>query len=240
MSHYYHRTVRDPTINRFIDHRTGEVLPEGQKTNCNDESELAATCKLVWPWVRRIIALFLFFQTFAFVSFMFEESLQTTGFAIKASLDAGDLDAARNARDNYQRILWKAQSWQHSLGRLAFLSNGGYTAYFDIAATQYLAANEAQIRTATPRTMRVWIGKGSSKCEVMSTSAKGHCQIIGRNIVQGWPLTKEGGKPERFAVFGGSVPTNVLGWELRGRAWLNGKDPYEAYPPGSVPGDEFP
>ena len=82
---------------------------------------------------------FLFAQSMAFVAFMYEEALQTTGFAVRAAIQAGDAPTAFAAIERYEEIMKGAQKFQRSVGWVAIWSHQAYTMYFGVAAPSQLS-----------------------------------------------------------------------------------------------------
>ncbi len=82
-------------------------------------------------------------QTLGFVSFIYEESLQASGFAARAAIDARDVTIALDCVRSFKDLVYRAQAFQRRYGCLAFWSNGAYETYFYVAAPHQLLAMHA-------------------------------------------------------------------------------------------------
>jgi len=164
-------------------------------------------------WARRIGTTILLLQSMAFVSFMWEESLQTTGFACKAAMDAKHEPTATAAVAQYASIMGKAQSWQSNVGWLGLWAHRAYYAYFYLAAPSQLQSFKARQQQLwpvdrTPAKEDTWAGAQANRPNVEAA-------IVGERI----------------------DPRHPQAWEARGKAALAGYDPWLKWPLGSIPGD---
>jgi hypothetical protein len=153
-------------------------------------------------------------QSLAFVSFMWEESLQTAGFACKAAMDAKHEPTATAAVAQYASIMGKAQQWQSHVGWLGLWAHSSYYAYFYLAAPTQLQSFKARQQQLWPvdRTLvkeDTWGGAQANRRGVQA-------EIVGKKV----------------------DPMHPQAWAARGAAALAGFDPWLRWPMGSIPGDE--
>lgn len=95
-------------------------------------------------WIAGAIIAFL--QAPGFVSFIWEETLQSQGYAVKIALDAKDCDVARDCLKRFKASRSTASWWQSHVGWLCLWMHASYSAYFDSAAVAQVAAYESMIQ----------------------------------------------------------------------------------------------
>lgn len=88
--------------------------------------------------------LVLVLQIFAFTSFIYEESLQASGFAVRSSMVARDPDMAKFALISHNALRNQALRWQKRYGWVAFWCHGAYMSYFERAAGTQIAGYYAE------------------------------------------------------------------------------------------------
>lgn len=88
----------------------------------------------VVKFIAFLIAPLIIGQALAFGSFIYEESLQAAGFAIRGAMLAEDAVIAYAATKNFETVMLQAQNFQNHFGFFAFWTDGAYRAYFFRAA----------------------------------------------------------------------------------------------------------
>jgi hypothetical protein len=83
-------------------------------------------------------------QSLAFASFIYEESLQVAGFAVRTAIDSGDQAVAAAAMTTFEECILRAQAFQKRIGCLAFWAHDAYHQYFYAAAPQQLLSYYVQ------------------------------------------------------------------------------------------------
>jgi hypothetical protein len=73
-------------------------------------------------------------QSVAFVSFVYEEALQSHSMAIMMSFQGRDPTITFAEVEQFEKLLRQAQRWQKDWGKYAFWVNDAYIAYFGQAA----------------------------------------------------------------------------------------------------------
>jgi len=122
-----------------------------QKWGASDVACEPTALEIAKRWLRgvytgmKFMALIVFVaQIAAFTSFMYEEALQTAGFAARAAIEARDEAIAREAVAAYLDLMYRARAWQDRVGKIAFWSDGAYRAYFWTAAEHQVAGHYAK------------------------------------------------------------------------------------------------
>ncbi len=112
--------MRQVTPHDFIEHNAP----------LTDAAAAKARTRQILRYLAWIAIPFFLCQALAFVSFIYEESLQAAGFGCRAALMAEDTTLAREAVKNFEYVMQQAQWFQDHIGYLAFWSHGAYRTYF--------------------------------------------------------------------------------------------------------------
>ena len=107
-------------------------------------NSVKTTTGIVMRAIIFISAPFVIAEAMAFGSFIFEEALQASGFAVRSGLLANDFVVTVAAVRNFQKVKRNAQFYQSWLGCFAFWTHSAYCAYFYQAAEAQLAGFYAE------------------------------------------------------------------------------------------------
>lgn len=100
----------------------------------------------LWSGLKWVASILVICQAVSFVSFIWEEALQSQGFATKCAIDARAWDVASNCLQRFHRTRCTASLWQHYLGWLCPWMHASYLAYFDSAALSQVQAYDAMLQ----------------------------------------------------------------------------------------------
>lgn len=126
-----------PTQPIIVENRRPIVL-DAEQIYLTPTARRKAQARAALKLIKFLLAPLLLAQALAFGSFIYEESLQSTAFGIRAAMEARDPALTAAAVQRFEHIMLSAQAWQKHWGRIAFWTHDSFYSYFEIAAPTQL------------------------------------------------------------------------------------------------------
>jgi hypothetical protein len=93
-----------------------------------------------WRVMKAVMVVLGLCQAVGFTSFIWEETSQCAGFAVKNAIDTRDSQIAAACLERFHHVTYAACGWQSWFGWACPWMHGAFTAYFNHAATAQLAS----------------------------------------------------------------------------------------------------